>query len=68
MSLESVLTWLEHGDTNYVRSALINLTESDRKSLSPKVRGWLTRGNPTRVSSTHAALAVLATAGAGARR
>lgn len=63
MSLEGILTWLEHGDTNDVQSALINLTETDRKSLGPKARGWLTRGNPTRVSSTHAALAVLATAG-----
>lgn len=63
MSLDGILAWLEHGDTNYVRSALINLSESDRKALGPKARGWLTRGNPTRVSSTHAALAVLATAG-----
>lgn len=63
MSLDGILTWLEHGDTDYVRSALINLTDSDRKVLGPKARGWLTRGNPTRVSSTHAALAVLATAG-----
>ncbi len=63
MSLDGVLAWLEHGDSNDVRSALINLTESDRKALGPKARGWLTSGNPTRISSTHAALAVLATAG-----
>ncbi|WP_133411854.1 DUF6493 family protein [Agromyces badenianii] len=63
MSLEGMLTWLEHDDTNIVRTALISLTETDRKTLGPKARGWLTRVNPTRVSSTHAALAVLATAG-----
>ncbi|WP_154794448.1 DUF6493 family protein [Occultella kanbiaonis] len=62
MTLDGVLSWLEHGDTRYVRDALINLTESDRKALGPKARGWLTRGNPTRIPATHAALAVLATA------
>lgn len=63
MSLEGVLTWLEHGDISYVTSALIKLGESDRKALGPKARGWLTKANPTRISSTHAALAVIATAG-----
>lgn len=63
MSLDAVLARLEGGDTFDVRSALIDLSESDRKALGPKARGWLTRGNPTKVSSTHAALAVLATAG-----
>src|SRR3954447_13230504 len=63
MSLDGTLAWLEHDDTHHVRSALITLSESDRKALGPKARGWLTRGHPTRISSTHAALAVLATAG-----
>jgi len=63
MSVEGILAWLEHGDTLYVRSALINLSEADRNALGPKARSWLTRGNPTRIPCTHAALAVLATAG-----
>lgn len=67
MSLEDVMTWLEHGDTSYVTSALIELSETDRKALGPKARGWLTKGNSTRISSTHAALAVVATA-AGRRQ
>lgn len=67
MSLEGVLTWLEHGDTSYVTSALIKLSETDRKALGPRARGWLTKGNSTRTSSTHAALAVIATA-AGKRQ
>lgn len=63
MSLDAILSWLEDGDDPYVRSALINLSESDRKVLGPKARGWLTRGNPTRVTPKRAAMAVLATAG-----
>ena len=63
MSLEEILTWLEHGDTSYVSTALITLSDADRKALGPKARGWLTRGNATRIPSSHAALAVIATAG-----
>ncbi|WP_332642670.1 DUF6493 family protein [Aeromicrobium sp.] len=62
MTLDGVLAWLERGGGDDVTRALVNLTESDRKALGPKARGWLTRGNPTRIPSNHAALAVLATA------
>ena len=62
MSLDEIVAELEHDDSDHVVSVLLDLTEGDRKALGPKARGWLTRGNPTRVSSTHAALAVLATA------
>lgn len=63
MSLDGILAWLEHGGTHDVRSALINLSDGDRKALGPPARAWLTQGNPARISSAHAALAVLATAG-----
>lgn len=63
MSLDGIVAELESDDTDHVRAVLLGLTDGDRKALGQKARGWLTRGNPTRVSSTHAALAVLATAG-----
>lgn len=62
MSPDDLVAELERDDTDHVVSVLLDLTEGDRKALGPKARGWLTRGNPTRVSTTHAALAVLATA------
>ncbi|HEY0645900.1 MAG TPA: DUF6493 family protein, partial [Nocardioides sp.] len=62
MSIDDLVAELEHDDTDHVRSVLLDLTEGDRKALGPVARGWLTRGNPTRVSRIHAALAVLATA------
>ncbi len=63
MSVDEVVAWLEQVDARSVVAGLLDLDERERKALGPKARGWLTKGNETRVSTDQAALAVIATAG-----
>lgn len=62
MNLDDLVDLLVKGHRTQVLSALLALTDRERKDLGPKVRRWLTHGS-MRIPAPRQGLAVLATAG-----
>lgn len=63
MILDDLVDLLVKGHRTQVLSALLALTDRERKDLGPKARRWLTHGTSMRIPAPRQALAVLATAG-----